>query len=113
MGMLLTVREYIAKDGRSPFRQWLDTLDVAVRARIQARLLRFEMGNLGDHKRIGMGVWEARLMFGPGYRVYFGKEGGSIIIPLAGGEKSSQTQDIRRAKRLWRDYLEAKKHDKA
>jgi putative component of toxin-antitoxin plasmid stabilization module len=51
--MALTVREHLTADGKSPFREWLDSLTVAVRARIQARVLRFEMGNLGDHKSVG------------------------------------------------------------
>lgn len=108
--MALSIREYVTVDGKNPFRAWLETLDVAVRARIQARVLRFEMGNLGDHKSVGAGVWEARLAFGPGYRIYFGKDGRSVILLLVGGSKASQTQDIRRAQGYWRDYLEAKRH---
>jgi putative addiction module killer protein len=56
--MALTVREYVTGDGKNPFREWLGSLTTAVRARIQARVLRFELGNLGDHKSIGEGVWE-------------------------------------------------------
>ncbi len=70
------------------------------------------MGNLGDHKSLGGGVWEARVMFGVGYRIYFGKDGNSVIVLLIGGDKSSQSQDIARARAFWRDYLEAKKHGK-
>src|SRR5512137_1700195 len=106
--MKLTIREYVSADGRSCFREWLDSLAVAVRARIQARVLRFETGNLGDHKSVGEGVWEARVMFGPGYRIYFGKEGRSPVLLLVGGDKSSQSADIRRARRLWREFLEGK-----
>ena len=106
--MKLTIREYVSVDGESYFREWLDSLAVPVRARIQARLLRFETGNLGDHKSIGEGVWEARVMFGPGYRIYFAKEGRAIILLLLGGDKSSQTGDIRKARRLWKEYLEEK-----
>ena len=73
--MALTVREYLTADGKNPFREWLGSLTKAVGARIQARVLRFELGNLGDHKSVGEGVWEARVMFGPGYRIYFGKDG--------------------------------------
>jgi putative addiction module killer protein len=91
---------------------WLEGLDLSAKARIQARVLRFETGNLGDHKSVGAGVWEARLMWGPGYRIYFGKDGNSIVVLLTGGEKSSQAQDISSAKRYWRDYLEAKHHGK-
>ena len=82
------------------------SLTVPVRARIQARFLRFDNGNLGNHKSVGEAVWEARIMFGPGYRIYFGKEGRSIILLLLGGDKSSQAADIRKARQLWKEYLE-------
>ena len=94
---MLDVREYETADGRVPFRDWLATLDRTARARIQARVARFERGNLGDHKGVGAGVQEARVMFGPGYRLYFGRDGESLVLLLAGGTKASQTQDIRRA----------------
>ena len=111
--MAVTVREYLTADGKSPYRAWLDSLTVAVRARMQARVLRFEMGNLGDYKNVGSGVWEARVMFGPGYRIYFGKDGDSIIVLLVGGDKGSQARDIARAQGFWRDFREAKRHGKA
>jgi putative addiction module killer protein len=57
----LAIREYLTPQGKNPFREWLKTLDMGVQARIQARVLRFENGNLGDHKNMGGGVWEARL----------------------------------------------------
>jgi putative addiction module killer protein len=104
----LSIREYVAGDGEIPFRDWLATLDIEIRARVQARVLRFELGNLGDHRAVGAGVWEARLFFGPGYRLYFGKANRSTIVLLFGGSKSSQRTDVRRARRLWRDYLEVK-----
>ena len=107
------VREYLTADRRNPFREWLGSLTKAVRARIQARVLRFELGNLGDHTSVGGGVWEARVMFGPGYRVYFGKDGDSIIVLLVGGDKGSQAKDIARARDFWRDFQEGKRHDKA
>jgi putative addiction module killer protein len=109
----LVVRECLTADGRSPYREWLDTLDMSVRARIQARILRFELGNLGDYKAVGAGVLEARLAHGPGYRVYFGMHGRTVVILLLGGDKGSQAGDIRRAQRLWGDYLEAVRHGKA
>ena len=74
---------------------------------------RFELGNPGDYKNVGEGVWEARVMLGLGYRIYFGKGGDSIIVLLAGGDKGSQARDIARARAFWRDYLEAKRHGKA
>ena len=103
----LLVREYLTADGKNPFRQWLDRLDVKTRARIQARVLRFSTGNLGDHKGVGLGVWEARVMFGPGYRIYFGRDGRALIVLLVGGDKASQAHDISTAQAHWRDYQEA------
>ncbi len=111
--MKLTIREYLTPDGKIPFREWLDALDVTTRARIQARILRFELGNLGDHKTIGGGIWEARIAFGPGYRLYFAKLGITIILLLLGGTKASQAKDIRRARRYWTDYLEVTRHGTA
>ena len=108
--MKLTIREYLSADGKNIFREWLEGLDIATRARIQARIFRFETGNLGDHKSVGGGVWEARFIFGPGYRIYFGKEGRSIILLLLGGDKSSQARDIRKAQLLWKEYSEATQH---
>lgn len=84
-----------------------------MRARIQARILRFELGNLGDHKSVGAGIWEARLPFGPGYRIYFGKDRDAVVLLLVGGTKSSQQRDVNRAQAWWRDYLKAGKHGKA
>jgi putative addiction module killer protein len=111
--MALTVREYVTAEGKNPFREWLGLLTKGVGARIQARILRFELGNLADHKSVGGGVWEARVMFGPGYRLYFGKDGDSIIVLLVGGDKGSQAKDIARARDFWRDFQEAKRHGKA
>ena len=104
--MSLSVREYQTVDGENPFRRWLGTLDRSVRARIQARVLRFEAGNLGDHKSVGAGVFEARVMTGSGYRIYFGRDGASLVLLLAGGTKASQARDIRHAQDYWRDYLQ-------
>jgi putative addiction module killer protein len=63
------------------------------------------MGNLGDYKTVGKRVCEARLAFGPGYRIYFGIDRGSIIVLLMGGSKGSQKRDIRKAQDFWADYL--------
>jgi len=109
----LVIHEYVTAKGSCPYRNWLRKLDLPVQARIQARIMRFEMGNFGDHKAVGEGVWEARIPFGSGYRLYFGKDGPLVILLLLGGEKATQRKDIERAKRYWADYEEAKKHDKA
>jgi putative addiction module killer protein len=68
----ISIQEYVTPSGRLPFREWLDTLSLSVKSRIQVRIFRFESGNLGDHKSVGDGVLEARFNFGPGYRVSFG-----------------------------------------
>lgn len=104
--MVLRVREYVASDGHSPFRAWVLGLDLSVRARVQARVLRFGTGNLGDHKSVGEGVHEARLTFGAGYRIYFGRDGQTVVLLLTGGTKATQRSDVRRAHAMWRDYLE-------
>jgi putative addiction module killer protein len=75
-------------------------------------VLRFEAGNLGDHKSVGGGVWEARLDFGPGYRLYFGKDGSPMILLLIGGDKASQFRDIRTAQSYWADYRKETKDGK-
>jgi putative addiction module killer protein len=107
------VREYLTAGGASPYRRWLETLDLPTRARIQARVMRFEIGNLGDHKSVGGGVWEARLAFGPGYRIYFGRFGEELVLLLLGGDKGSRAKDIRTARQSWTEFLEVMNHGKA
>lgn len=93
------IRNYLTGDGRNLFDGWLHSLrDRRAKAKIRARLDRVEDGNLGDFKLVGEGVFELRIDYGPGYRVYFGQEGTTIIILLYGGDKSTQEQDIRKAK---------------
>ena len=111
--MKFHVQEYLTADGTSPYRDWLESLDRPIRARVQARVFRFELGNLGDHKSVGDGIWEARLTFGPGYRIYFARHEETVVLLLVGGDKGSQTKDIREARRHWLDFLEATKHGKA
>ena len=89
------------------FAKWLDGLrDLRARARIQARVERLATGNPGDVKAAGEGVSELRIDYGPGYRVYFKRRGRTLIILLAGGDKSSQAKDIKAALRLARDLTE-------
>lgn len=83
------------------FIDWFRRLkDVGARARIAKRLARLEDGNFGDHAGVGEGVMELRLHFGPGYRVYYVERGAALVILLAGGDKSSQADDIEKAKAL-------------
>lgn len=99
------IRVYQTKDGREPFNEWLDSIrDTNTQDRIQARIARIEDGNMGDCQSVGEGVYELRLHFGTGYRIYFGQIGNTIVILLCGGDKSSQKRDIDRAKTYWLEY---------
>lgn len=98
---------YADSTGREPFQEWFYGLkDIAGRKRILARLYRLEQGNHGDCAPVGEGVSELRMFFGPGYRVYFGEHDGGLVVLLCGGDKSSQSKDIKQAKAYWREYLE-------
>jgi putative addiction module killer protein len=91
------------------FSRWLDALkDKRAVAIIRARLNRVRLGNFGDSKPVGGGVEELRIDFGPGYRVYFGRDGESVVILLCGGTKRTQSKDIATAQALWKDYLDGK-----
>lgn len=92
-------------NGDIPFKEWKDKLDVAIKARIQARLLRISNGNLGDYDPVRNGVFEFRFHFGPGPRVYFGFDGNELILLLCGGTKRQQSKDIDFADALWQEYL--------
>jgi len=99
------IRRYITSDGRVPFVEWLDSLrDTKAKTNINKRLDRVSLGNLGDYRSVGEGVCELRIDYGPGYRVYFGQIGSTIVLLLCGGNKSTQEQDIRRAIEYWTDY---------
>ena len=99
------VEEYLTADGRAPFAEWLNGLrDVRARARVRVRLDRLSAGNLGDSKGVGGGVYELRIDYGPGYRVYFGQRGSQIILLLCGGTKRSQQKDIQLAHAYWQDF---------
>jgi len=78
--------------------------DQQTRSRIRQRLARVRLGNFGDARSVGEGVQELRIPFGPGFRVYFGREGDWVVILLCGGDKSTQARDIERAQDYWRDY---------
>lgn len=98
------IRIYETEDERAPFIEWMEGLEgQAIHGIIMARLERVENGNLGNSHGVGEGVAELVIDFGPGYRVYFGQDGGLIVL-LNGGTKRTQTADIASAKRFWRNY---------
>ena len=99
------IKEYLTSDGKCPFSEWLEKLrDRQARAIIRKRINRVRQGSLGDSKSVGGGVFEFRIDFGAGYRVYFGQDGNTIVVLLCGGDKGSQDADIKRAKQYWKDY---------
>ncbi|MBF0622841.1 MAG: type II toxin-antitoxin system RelE/ParE family toxin [Magnetococcales bacterium] len=103
--MEIRVLEYVTDDGEVPFSKWLSSLrDRQATRRIRTRLNRVRLGNLGDHKSLGGGVFELRLPYGPGYRVYFGREGNTLVLLLCGGDKSTQSKDIAIARQHWEAY---------
>ena len=102
--MVKKLINYVTVSGKCPVRNWLNSLDNTVSARIETRLKRIAFGNLGDTKPVGHGVSEIRLSFGSGYRLYFSQHGVHIVVLLCGGDKSSQADDIVRAKNYWADF---------
>ena len=107
MGMI-KIDVYKTLDGKSPYYEWLDDLDINIQAIIEKRMTRVRLGNFGDHHNIkgGKGIYELIFDFGPGYRIYYGKKGLSLIILLMGGDKGSQKRDITKAKRYWQECEE-------
>ena len=107
------IPRYTTAEGRAPFTEWLDARrDRNVIVRIKSRLDRVEQGNLGDFKSAGQWVFELRINYGPGYRVYFGQVGLTIVVILIAGDKSTQEQDIRQAIEYWTDYEKRESTDK-
>jgi putative addiction module killer protein len=102
------IKQYIGRDGKSPFGQWLDGLDDPAAARVLTAMTRIEQGNFSSVKGVGGGVFESRIDFGPGLRVYFGKDGAAIVILLGGGTKKRQARDIADAQARWQDYKQRK-----
>ncbi len=103
------VVHYVSEDGTDPFDTWFVSLSSEARARVQTRIDRVELGNFGDHKIVGQGVCELRIDFGPGYRVYYGRDGEKFVILLGGGTKKRQSNDIARAQAYWKAYKQEKR----
>jgi putative addiction module killer protein len=102
---------YQELSGKRPFLNWENGLSREVRAIVTARLSRVRLGNFGDCKSFE-GINELRIDYGPGYRIYFGKKGRTVVILLCGGDKSTQKKDIKKAKVFWQDYLQKQRGDK-
>jgi putative addiction module killer protein len=106
---VLDVRYYVTSDGESPFELWFSRLDVVARAKMTVAIARMEQGNLSRTKSVGEGVLEYKIDFGPGYRIYFGRDGDTLVILLIGGTKRRQQRDIEAATLFWRDYKRTKR----
>lgn len=109
---MLSVLEYLDRGGSSPFAHWFQSLDAAAAAKVTTAIRRLELGNFSNVKGVGSGVFEYRIDFGPGYRVYFGKGGEAVVILLAGGTKKRQDRDIATACERWADYKKRKAQEK-
>lgn len=105
---MIEIQEYLDTQGRSPFARWFNRLDAQAATKVVTALVRMENGNLANTKSVGAGVLECRIDFGPGYRVYFGRDGDTLIILLGGGTKSRQQKDIKMAQEIWQEYKRRK-----
>ena len=103
------IRYYVAAGGEQPFADWFADMEPVARAKVTRAIARLEQGNLSNVKSVGEGVLECRIYFGPGYRVYFGRDGEALVILLAGGTKKRQQRDIDSARAYWRDYKQGKR----
>ncbi len=99
------IRHYLTASGKNLFEEWLDSLrDAKAEARIIARITRLVAGSFGDCKPLMDGVWELRIEWGPGYRVYYAMSGHTCVLLLCGGDKRKQSADVHRAVEYWNDY---------
>ena len=109
-GSAREVRIYRTADRLEPFTEWLTRLrDDRARQKIQARIARLRLGNIGIARSLGEGVHELKIDYGPGYRVYFAQDALTVVILLCGGDKRTQQSDITMARALWQAYKQEKK----
>ncbi len=105
--MAIEVRRYVTTAGKDVFSEWLAELaDRSAKARIAVRIDRLSRGNPGDCKALGGGLFELRVDWGPGYRIYYAMIGQTCVILLCGGDKRKQASDIHRARTYFEDYLQ-------
>src|SRR5271163_4365889 len=107
---MFELRGYVDETGKRRFAMWFEGLDAFSAAKVTTALTRIERGNLSNTKGVGKGVLEYKIDFGPGYRIYFGKDGERLVILIGGGTKKRQDSDISVAQACWADYKRRKKH---
>jgi putative addiction module killer protein len=108
---MIKIKEYIDSRGGNPYVKWFNRLNAPAAARVVTALVRMEQGNFSNTKSVGAGVLENRIDFGPGYRIYFGRDGDQIVILLGGGTKKRQQKDVDAAKILWKEYKRRKRQE--
>jgi len=107
------IEVYKTNTGKEPYAEWAESLDKNALVRIDARITRIEKtGNFGIYESVGEGVFELKLDFGPGYRIYFGYKTDTVLVLLLGGHKKGQQKDIDKAQKYWREYLSPKRGKK-
>jgi putative addiction module killer protein len=106
---MVQLRGYIDENRNKPFASWFEGLDASSAAKVSIALSRMEQGNFSRVKSVGTGVHEYKIDFGPGYRIYFGRDGETLVILLGGGTKKRQSNDIRAAQKCWADYKRRRK----
>jgi putative addiction module killer protein len=104
----IRIQEYLDPSGKSVYGRWFDKLNAQAAAKVTVALYRLEEGNFSNVKGVGSGVFEYRIDFGPGYRVYFGKDGETLVVLLGGSTKQRQQQAIQAAVSAWKDYKQRK-----
>ena len=104
----MRVLEYLTEEDKSPFGAWFDRLSAQAAAKVTTALVRLRLGNTSNVKSLGGGVQEYKIDWGPGYRIYFGYDGQTLVILVGGGTKKRQSQDIVAAKERWADYKKRK-----
>jgi len=109
---MIDLEEYRGLSGRNQYKAWFDSLDVATATRVAVALERIAQGHTSAIKSVGEGVSEYKLDFGPGYRIYFGKDGDRLVILLGGGTKKRQSHDIKEAQASWSEYKQLKRDEK-
>lgn len=104
----MKILEYLDHAGKSPFADWFISIEARAASKVTIALARVSAGNLSNVKGVGHGLLEYRIDYGPGYRIYFGRDGEELVILLAGGTKKRQQNDIDAAQERWRDYKRRK-----